>query len=70
MKRVAERAQRGPSWASVPVGVGEPVPAVVAATAERPAFTARPLPASLANPCGEAGMGVTIGRGGCAGSAP
>ena len=55
---------------SVPAGVGEPAPAVVAATAERPAFTARPLPASLANPCEEAGMGVTIGCGGCAGSAP
>jgi EmrB/QacA subfamily drug resistance transporter len=53
----------------VPAGVGEPAPAVVAATAERPAFTARPLPASLANPCEEAGMGVTIGCGGCAGSA-
>jgi EmrB/QacA subfamily drug resistance transporter len=53
-----------------PAGVGEPAPAVVAATAERPAFTARPLPASAANPCEEAGMGVTIGCGGCAGSAP
>jgi EmrB/QacA subfamily drug resistance transporter len=55
---------------TVPAGVGEPTPAVVAATAERPAFTARPLPASWANPCEEAGMGVTIGCGGCAGSAP
>ena len=55
---------------SVPAGVGEPAPAVVAATAERPAFTARPLPASVANPCEEAGIGVTIGCGGCAGSAP
>jgi EmrB/QacA subfamily drug resistance transporter len=54
----------------VPAGVGEPAPAVVAATAERPAFTARPLPASVANPCEEAGMGVTIGCGGCVGSAP
>jgi EmrB/QacA subfamily drug resistance transporter len=51
-------------------GVGEPAPAVVAATVERPAFTARPLPASVANPCEEAGMRVTIGCGGCAGSAP
>jgi hypothetical protein len=51
-------------------GAGEPAPAVVAATAERPAFTARPLPASVANPCEEAGMRVTIGCGGCAGSAP
>jgi hypothetical protein len=42
----------------------------VAATAERPAFKARPLPASAANPCEEAGMRVTIGCGGCAGSAP
>jgi EmrB/QacA subfamily drug resistance transporter len=55
---------------TVPAGVGEPTAAVVAATAERPAFTARPLPASWANPCEEAGMGVTIGCGGCAGSAP
>jgi EmrB/QacA subfamily drug resistance transporter len=51
-------------------GVGEPAPAVVPATAERPAFTARPLPASVANPCEEAGMRVTIGCGGCAGSVP
>jgi hypothetical protein len=42
----------------------------VAATAERPAFTARPLPASTANPCEEAGVRVTIGCGGGAGSAP
>jgi predicted MFS family arabinose efflux permease len=55
---------------SVPAGVGEPAPAFVAATAERLAFTARPLPASVANPCEEAGIGVTIGSGGCAGSAP
>ena len=55
---------------SVPAGVGEPAPTVVAATAERPAVTAYPLAASLANPCEEAGMGVTIGCGGCAGSAP
>ena len=51
-------------------GVGQPAPAVMAATAERPAFTARPLPASVANPCEEAGMRVTIGCGGCAGSVP
>jgi hypothetical protein len=49
---------------------GEPALAVVAATAERPEFTARPLPASVVNPREEAGMGVTIGCGGCAGSAP
>ena len=54
----------------VPAGVGEPAPAVVAATAERPAFTVRPLPASAANPCEEAGIRVTIGCGGCAGAAP
>jgi EmrB/QacA subfamily drug resistance transporter len=53
-----------------PASVGEPAPAVVAATSERPAFTARPLPASVTNPCEEAGMRVTIGAGGCAGSAP
>jgi EmrB/QacA subfamily drug resistance transporter len=45
---------------AVPAGVGEPAPAVVAATAERPELTARPLPASVANPCEEAGVGVTI----------
>jgi EmrB/QacA subfamily drug resistance transporter len=59
-----------PAVEPVPAGVGEPALAVVAATAERPALTARPLPASVANPCEEAGMGVTIGCGGCAGSAP
>jgi EmrB/QacA subfamily drug resistance transporter len=53
-----------------PASVGEPAPAVVAATAERPALKARPLPASMTNPCEEAGMRVTIGCGGCAGSAP
>jgi EmrB/QacA subfamily drug resistance transporter len=55
---------------AVPAGVGEPGPAVVAATAEGPPLTARPLPASVANPCEEAGVGVTIGCGGCAGTAP
>jgi EmrB/QacA subfamily drug resistance transporter len=53
-----------------PASVGEPAPAVVAATTERPAITARPLPASASNPCEEAGMRVTIGCGGCAGSSP
>ena len=53
-----------------PASVGEPAPAIVTATAERPAFTARPLPASVANPCEEAGMRVTIGCGGCAGLGP
>jgi EmrB/QacA subfamily drug resistance transporter len=60
----------GPAAEPVPAEVGEPSPAVVAATAERPAFTVRPLPASAANPCEEAGMRVTIGCGGCAGSSP
>jgi EmrB/QacA subfamily drug resistance transporter len=55
---------------SVPAGVGEPAPAVVAATAERPAFTVRPLPASAANPCEEAGIRVTIGCGGCTATSP
>jgi EmrB/QacA subfamily drug resistance transporter len=64
---------------AVPAGVGEPVPAevgepatVVAATAERPAFTARPVSASAANPCEEAGVRVTIAPcgGGVAGSPP
>jgi EmrB/QacA subfamily drug resistance transporter len=54
----------------VPAGAGEPAPTVVPATDERPAFTVRPLPASVTNPCEEAGIGVTIGAGGCAGSAP
>ena len=55
---------------SVPAGLGEPAPAVVAATAERPAFTVRPLPASAANPCEEAGIRVTIGCGGCTATSP
>jgi EmrB/QacA subfamily drug resistance transporter len=54
----------------VPAGVGEPAPAVVAATADRPGFRARPLPASVANPCEEVGMRVTIGCGGSAGTPP
>jgi EmrB/QacA subfamily drug resistance transporter len=56
----------------VPAGAGEPAPVVVAATAERPAFEARPLPASAANPCEEAGVRVTIAPcgGGVAGSPP
>jgi EmrB/QacA subfamily drug resistance transporter len=48
----------------------EPAPAVVAATAERPAFRVRPLPTSVANPCEEAGIPVTIGCGGGAGTPP
>jgi MFS family permease len=60
-----------------PAGVAEPVPAgagepatVVAATADRPAFRARPVSASVANPCEEAGIRVTVGCGGGAGSPP
>jgi EmrB/QacA subfamily drug resistance transporter len=55
---------------AVPAGVGEPAPAVVAATAERPAFTVRPLPPSSANPCEDAGIRVTIGCGGGTGTPP
>jgi EmrB/QacA subfamily drug resistance transporter len=57
---------------TVPAGAGEPAPVVVAATAERPAFEARPLPASAANPCEEAGVRVTIAPcgGGVAGAPP
>jgi EmrB/QacA subfamily drug resistance transporter len=56
----------------VPAGAAEPAPAVVAATAERPAFTVRPVSASVANPCEEAGVRVTIAPcgGGVAGSPP
>jgi EmrB/QacA subfamily drug resistance transporter len=53
----------------VSAAVGEPVVAV-AAKADRPALTARPLPASVANPCEEAGVPVTIGCGGGAGTRP
>jgi EmrB/QacA subfamily drug resistance transporter len=53
----------------VPAGAGEPAPAVVAATAERPAFTARPVSASVANPCEEAGVRVTIAPCGGGGAA-
>ena len=59
-----------PVFESVPAGVGEPAPAVVAATAARPAVTVRPLPASAANPCEEAGIRVTIGCGGCTATSP
>ena len=59
-----------PFLEQVPASVGEPAPAVVAATAERPAFTVRPLPAVVANPCEKAGMRVTIGCGGSAGTPP
>jgi EmrB/QacA subfamily drug resistance transporter len=54
----------------VPASVGEPAAAVVTATAERPAFTVRPLPASVPNPCEEAGIRVTIGCGGCTATSP
>ena len=59
-----------PASEAVPAGVGEPAPAIVAATAERPALTVRPLPASATNPCEEAGVRVTIGCGGGAGTPP
>jgi EmrB/QacA subfamily drug resistance transporter len=60
-----------PAPEPVPAAAGEPA-AVVAATAERPAFEARPLPASVANPCEEAGVRVTIAPcgGGVAGAPP
>jgi hypothetical protein len=58
-----------PAPEPVPTAVGEPAVAV-AATADRPAFTARPLPTSVANPCEEAGVRVTIGCGGSAGTPP
>jgi MFS family permease len=68
---------RIPELAPEPVPAREPAPAgvrepatVVTATAERPAFTVRPLPASVANPCEEAGVRVTIGCGGGAGTPP
>jgi EmrB/QacA subfamily drug resistance transporter len=54
----------------VPAAVGEPAPALVAATGERAEFTAQPISVNPANPCEEAGMRVVIGCGGCAGSAP
>jgi EmrB/QacA subfamily drug resistance transporter len=60
-----------PAAEPVPMEAGEPAPVVVAATADRPALEVRPLPASTAtNPCEEAGVRVTIGCGGGAGSAP
>jgi EmrB/QacA subfamily drug resistance transporter len=58
-----------PAPEPVPAAAGEPAVAV-AATADRIAFTARPLPASVANPCEEAGIRVTIGCGGGAGTPP
>jgi EmrB/QacA subfamily drug resistance transporter len=53
----------------VPAGAGEPAPAMVAATADGPKLKARPVSVSATNPCEDAGMRVTIGCGGCAGSA-
>ena len=53
-----------PAAEPVPAAVGEPVVAVAAA-ADRPALTVNYLPASIANPCEEAGLRVTIGCGGC-----
>jgi hypothetical protein len=48
----------------VPAAVGEPAVAV-AATGDRPALTVNYLQGSVANPCEEAGLRVTIGCGGC-----
>ena len=45
LPEIAPEPLPGPASEEVPAGVGEPAPAVVAAKAERPAFTARPLPA-------------------------
>jgi MFS family permease len=70
------RPQEEPAFAvepvvePVPERGGEPAHALVAATSEGPALTAHPLPANSANPCEEAGMRVTIGCGGGAGTAP
>jgi hypothetical protein len=59
-----------PASEPVPASPGEPAPVYVAATAERPAFTVRPLRAPVTNPCEEAGIGVTVGCGGGAGTPP
>ena len=48
----------------VPAAVAEPA-VTVAATADRPALTVNYIAASIANPCEEAGLRVTIGCGGC-----
>jgi hypothetical protein len=53
-----------PAAKPVPAAVGEPAVAVAAA-ADRPALTVNYLPVSIANPCEEAGLQVTIGCGGC-----
>src|SRR6185436_4192752 len=47
----------------VPEPAAEPA-VTVAATADRPALTVNYLPTSVANPCEEAGLRVTIGCGG------
>jgi MFS family permease len=60
-------AEPVPEPAAEPVpaaAVGEPAVAVAAA-ADRPAVTVNYLPVSIANPCEEAGLQVTIGCGGC-----
>jgi MFS family permease len=56
----------------VPEPTGEPVLVPAAEGAEARAFRVRPLPAAAGNPggCEETGLGVTIGCGGSAGSAP
>jgi EmrB/QacA subfamily drug resistance transporter len=59
-----------PASGPAPAGAGEPAPAVAAATAEGPASKVRPLPVSVTNPCEDAGIPVTIGCGGGAGTPP
>jgi MFS family permease len=53
-----------PAAEPVPAAVREPAVAVAAA-GDGPALTVNYLPASIANPCQETGLRVTIGCGGC-----
>ena len=53
-----------PAAKPVPAAVGEPAVAVAAA-ADRPALTVNYVSASIANPCEEVGLRVTVGCGGC-----
>jgi EmrB/QacA subfamily drug resistance transporter len=59
-------AEHVPEPAAEPVraAVGEPAVTVTAA-ADRPPLTVNYLPASIANPCQEVGLRVTVGCGGC-----
>jgi EmrB/QacA subfamily drug resistance transporter len=61
----------GPAVQTAGAEGGEPA-TVVAATDDRPGFTARPVSASVTNPCEEAGVRVTIAPcgGGGAGAGP